>query len=187
MRIIAGSAKGRTLKTIKGLETRPTLDRVREAVFNTLREKVIGAKMLDLFAGSGAIGIEALSRGATHCYFNDQNKKACQIIKENLRKCNFMERSRVFAMDGLKLIFYLQEQDRVKFDVIYLDPPYLSGDYATYLQKLEESGLLAENCIIIAESRKTLTLADEYQRLRLLKRRDYGDTAIWYYNFLGEE
>lgn len=187
MRIIAGTAKGRTLKTLKGLETRPTLERVREAVFNTLKEKVSGAKMLDLFAGSGAMGIEALSRGATYCYFNDQNKKACQIIKENLQKCNFMERSKVFAMDGLKLLVYLQKKDLIKFDMIYLDPPYLSSDYAIYLQKLEESGLLAKNCIIIAESRKTLNLADEYQRLRLDKKRDYGDTAIWYYNFLGEE
>lgn len=187
MRIIAGTVKGRTLKSLKGLETRPTLDRVREAVFNILGTKVLGANFLDLFAGTGAVGIEALSRGAAFCCFNDQNKKACEIIKENLQKCNFVELGQVYSMDALRLISYLDGKKLIKFDVVYLDPPYISNNYSTYLQMLEESGLLTEKSIIIAESRKNLNLEETYQRLKLQKKRSYGDTIIWFYKFFGEE
>ncbi len=189
MRIIAGTVKGRTLKSLRGLDTRPTLDRVREAVFNILGTKVLGANFLDLFAGTGAVGIEALSRGASYCCFNDQNKKACQIIKDNLQKCNFVELSRIYAMDGLRLISHLSEKKLMKFDVVYLDPPYISNNYVIYLQRLEESGLLTEKSIIIAESRKSLNLEEIYQGqgLKIQLKRSYGDTVVWFYKFLGEE
>jgi len=183
VRVIAGTAKGRTLKSLKGLNTRPTLDRVREAVFNTLGAKVVEAKVLDLFAGSGAIGLEALSRGAINCYFNDQNKAACQIIKENLRKCGLEDLGQVFNMDGRSFISYLRKKRPVEFDIIYLDPPYSSDYYTLYLKQLEESGLVADGAIIIVESNKSLCLMEEYQLLKLSKKSKYGDTVIWYYKF----
>ena len=187
MRIIAGTAKGRTLKSLKGLATRPTLDRVREAVFNTLGTKVREAKVLDLFAGSGAIGLEALSRGARSCYFNDQNKAACQIIKENLQKCGLEDLGQVFNMDGQSFISYLRKKRPVEFDLIYIDPPYLSDYYPLYLKQLEESGLVADGAIIMVEGNRSLCLMEEYHFLKLNKKSKYGDTVIWYYKFLREE
>jgi 16S rRNA (guanine966-N2)-methyltransferase len=187
VRVIAGTARGHLLKSLKGLETRPTLDRVREAVFNTIAPKVPGAKFLDLFAGTGAIGIEALSRGAAYCCFNDHNMKVCRVIKENLQKCKLDRWGQVYHMNGLQLLHFLAQKDPVQFDLVYLDPPYHFQDYAVYLQKLEDLGLLAQNSMVIAESSKELSLDERYQGLVLWKKSRYGDTLVWYYNLLGEE
>lgn len=186
MRIIAGIVKGRTLKSLQGLKTRPTLDKVRGAVFNVLGTKVINARFLDLFAGTGAVGIEALSRGASHCYFNDKNKAACRIIKENLSMCGLEEYARVFAMDALRLISYLEEC-ACSFDLIYVDPPYTANLYTPLLNKLEEGELITDGGIIIAESNKKTILQAEYNSLKLIKKSEYGESVIWYYKLLRED
>lgn len=186
MRIIAGIVKGRTLKSLKGLKTRPTLDKVREAVFNVLGTKVINSRFLDLFAGTGAVGIEALSRGASNCYFNDKSKAACGIIKENLTLCGLEESARVFAMDALQFISYLGEC-ACSFDLIYVDPPYMANLYTPLLNKLEEAKLITDGGIIIAESNKKTFLQEEYNSLKLIKRSEYGESVIWYYKLLGED
>lgn len=192
MRIIAGTAKGRTLKSRKGLGTRPTLDRVREAVFNILGAKIVNARFLDLFAGSGAVGLEALSRGAACCYFNDNNRAACRIIKENLTKCVFTQSALVFTMDVFEFISYLKRKDTLSFDIIYVDPPYRVDFYALLLQRLVEAELLADEGIVIIETEPRTFLQEEYcsvqkeqPGLKLFKKNKYGDTVIWFYKLRG--
>jgi len=198
VRIIAGTAKGRTLKSLKGLRTRPTLDRVREAVFNILGTKIIGAHVLDLFAGSGAIGIEALSRGAASCCFNDRNRAVSGIIKENITKCTLSQTVLVLTMDALECISYLKRKAIHKFDLIYLDPPYQTDNLDYYLmlvQSLLREELLAPEGLIIIETDKKLVLEKEFyagekekqQSIRLWKNNQYGDTVIWFYKLQGEE
>lgn len=194
MRIIAGTAKGRTLKSRKGLETRPTLDRVREAIFNILGEKIINARFLDLFAGSGAIGLEALSRGAACCYFNDKNKEACLIIKENLTKCAFKQPALVYKMDSFAFISDLAQKNTVSFDIIYIDPPYEADFYFLLFQRLGEAKLLGAEGIIIIETDKKASLQEEYslvqkenRLMKLFKKKQYGDTIVWFYKLCGEE
>lgn len=182
MRIIAGLVKGRTLKSLKGLKTRPTLDKVREAVFNVLGTKVINARFLDLCAGTGAVGIEALSRGALTCFFNDQNKAANRIIKENLHMCGLEGYARVFSMDALRFITYLQEC-ACRFDIIYLDPPYMANLYTPLLNRLEGAELIANGGIVIVESNKKTFLQKEYNALKLIKKSKYGESVLWYYSF----
>lgn len=124
MRIVAGKRKGLVIKSIDSDSTRPTRDMVREALFSILTNKIMDSKFLDLFAGSGAIGIEALSRGATEAFFADTNPKCIAVIKENLEKAKFNEQAKVFNSDYKLVLKKLQGN---KFDIIYIDPPYNKG------------------------------------------------------------
>ncbi len=181
MRIIAGSARGHRLKCLKGLTTRPTLDRVREAIFNVLGAKTIDAVVLDLFAGTGALGIEALSRGSKFCFFNDFNKKACAIIKENLIHCRLAEKAKVFNMSALGFLSLLEQDPDVSLDIIFLDPPYEGGFYEPVLSKLGISTLLKTNTVVVVEGNCNILLEEGYGRLKLVKENRYGDTRVWYY------
>ena len=193
MRIIAGTAKGRTIKSLKGMATRPTLDRVREAVFNILGAKIKNVTVLDLFAGTGAIGLEALSRGAACCYFNDKNRVACRIIRENLTKCAFAQPTFIIMKDALECISYLQKKGVNNLAIIYLDPPYKEDSYSLLLKHLLEAQLLAEEGMVVIETDKTTFLQEKYvlkkehQILKLIKKNKYGDTVIWFYKLWGEE
>ena len=123
MRIIAGSRKSRLLKSLPGLSTRPTLDKVKEAAFGRLGPWIEGKRVLDLFAGSGNIGLEALSRGASHCWFVDGSKEAIHIIQDNIDALEFNEASDVYRMDAFQACRYLKNKG-LSFDFIYCDPPY---------------------------------------------------------------
>lgn len=181
MRVIAGTAKGHSLKCSKGLRTRPTLDRVREAVFNTIGFRVVEAVFLDLFAGTGAVGIEALSRGAGMCCFNDSSRKAVETIRQNLIHCRMQDKSKIFNMDALQLIRFLQEDTRNRFDLVYLDPPYDQGLYEPVLSALDNSGILKETALVVAESSTRMELPEKVKTLQLARKARYGDTVIWYY------
>ena len=122
MRVITGSARGRRLKEIQGLETRPTTDRVKEALFSVIQFDIEGRRVLDLFAGTGQLGIEALSRGADSAVFVEQRKDALQAVRENLETCGLSDRARVVSGDAMS---YLKSGE--KFDLIFLDSPYASG------------------------------------------------------------
>jgi len=183
LRVIAGSAKGHKLKSLKGLKTRPTLERIREAVFNVLGSKVFNAVILDLFSGTGAIGIEALSRGARFCYFNDSDRNAKEIIQDNLLHCRLQEKSRVYSMDALHLIDFLNKQQNIILDLIYIDPPYNLGLYESIFFRLENSTLLNEGSIIIAESNNKTLLPEKTRYLELIRKNSYGDTVVWYYQY----
>ena len=147
IRIIAGSLKGRLIKTPKALSTRPTQSMLREAVFNICQNEIEGALFLDLFAGSGAMGIEALSRGAAKSVFVEQNRAAFQCIEENIKALALQTNTQVFAMDANKAIALLTKQ-AAKFTVVYIDPPYDTGFELTLLEPI-----LAKEALIFLETR----------------------------------
>ncbi len=178
MRIISGTARGRKLKTLAGQRTRPTSDKVKGAIFNVLGEKVGGARVLDLFAGSGALGLEALSRGAGCAVLVEKNNQACQIIWENMELTGFTSRARLVNRDGL---VYLQELSGQTFDLVFLDPPYNQGLAFNSLKLLAKGTSLAANGVIIVETSREEQLPVELGNLGLRKNTRYGDTMIWYY------
>ncbi len=150
MRIIAGTARSLPLKTLEGIDTRPTTDRIKETLFNMIQNDVQGAKFLDLFCGSGQIGLEALSRGAAFAVFVENNKKAVAIVDENIRFTKFGERSRLLSMDVIAALRTLEGNDT--FDYIYMDPPYQQGLEKNVLKSLLETSLLNEDTVIIIEA-----------------------------------
>lgn len=151
MRVIAGSARRLLLKTVDGLDTRPTTDRIKETLFNMLNSSLPGSRFLDLFSGSGAIAIEALSRGAEQATLVEMNKKAITCIKDNLSHTHLEEKARVMAMDVLSAIRMLEGQNEV-FDYIYMDPPYRKELEREVLFALAHSPLISEDTVIIVEA-----------------------------------
>ncbi len=184
MRVIAGLAKGRNLKCLKGNTIRPTLDRVKESVFNVLGALIREAVFLDIFAGTGAMGIEALSRGASFCCFNDIQRKSCDIIRANIQNCQLEEKSRVFNMEALRLIEHLDREELFKFDIVYLDPPYAKGLYLKVLTALAQSALLKKETVVIAESDSKEILPEKIGGLTAVRNKVYGDTRIWFYQMI---
>ena len=152
MRVIAGSAKRLQLKTIDGLDTRPTTDRIKETLFNMISHEIADSCFLDLFSGSGAIGIEALSRGAKEAVFVEQNRKAMACIRENLTFTKLAKQSVLLEMDVLSALKRLE--GKYQFDYIFMDPPYNHELEKSVLTYLAESSLLAEEGIIIVEASK---------------------------------
>ena len=148
MRVITGSARGRKLKELPGLETRPTTDKVKESVFNIVQFDIEGRRVLDLFAGTGQMGIEALSRGAAFCTFVDLRKEAAAVVKENLAHTRLDERGRVIQGDYLAFLTGCRE----KYDLIFLDPPYGRGLLEKALETIAKIDIVTENGIIVCES-----------------------------------
>jgi 16S rRNA (guanine(966)-N(2))-methyltransferase RsmD len=181
MRVITGSCRGKKLKTMEGLDTRPTTDMVKEAVFSAVQFDVPGARILDLFAGSGQLGIEALSRGASHCVFVDSNPSALAIVRENVSSCGFNSASRILGMDSLE---YLKVAKKA-IDIAFLDPPYGKGLIEKALPSLEN--ILSENGIAVCEHERELTLPDEFGRLKVHKRYKYGKISVTIYKIPREE
>lgn len=151
MRVIAGSARRIPLKTLKGLETRPTTDRIKETLFNMIQYGLADCMFLDLFAGSGAIGIEALSRGAAGCVFVEQNRAAVECIRENLQATKLLDRAVVMHCDGLTALGRLE--GKYRFDYIFMDPPYGCCLEKQMFSFLADSGLVGQECTLIAEAR----------------------------------
>ena len=145
MRIISGQARGRKLATLEGENTRPTLDRTREALFNILQTRVRGAKVLDLFAGSGALGLEALSRGAQSAVFCDVSRQACAVIQKNIEALRAQDRSRLLCCDAMDALARLAGES---FDVVFLDPPYRKGLVDKALAGLVADDRLADGAFL---------------------------------------
>ena len=150
MRIIAGSARSLPLKTISGMDTRPTTDRIKETLFNILNPYLADCSFLDLFAGSGQIGLEAVSRGAREAVFVENNKKAAVCIQENITFTKFTEHCTLLVGDAVSAIRQLE--GREAFDVVFMDPPYRKGLEQEVLKALSESSLLAEDSLVVAEA-----------------------------------
>nr|WP_294680082.1 16S rRNA (guanine(966)-N(2))-methyltransferase RsmD [uncultured Blautia sp.] len=150
MRVIAGKARRLNLKTIPGNETRPTTDRIKETLFNILQPEMAGCRFLDLFSGSGAIGIEALSRGAEQAVFVEKNPRACACIRENLSFTKLAENGKLLNMDVLQALRSLEGGEA--FDCIFMDPPYEHDLEKTVLEYLADSTLADENTLIIVEA-----------------------------------
>lgn len=181
MRVITGKCRGKKLITLEGLDTRPTTDMVKEAVFSVIQFDVAGASVLDLFAGSGQMGIEALSREASHCVFVDANPEAVKVIKQNLSDCKLTGESRVLCMDSFE---YLRVS-KGGFDIVLLDPPYRQGIVQKALSQL--GGKINSGAIVVCEHEKELELDDSYEGLKLHKRYKYGKTAVTVFKAPQEE
>lgn len=174
MRVITGSARGAKLKTLEGLATRPTSDRVKEAIFNIIQFDIQGRRVLDLFGGSGQLAIEALSRGADYAVIVDQSAEAVKVIKDNLKKVRFDQQASVFQMDYLRYLSTARE----KFDIIFLDPPYAEKSLENALRKISEIDILSDGGIIICERPKEKVLPPEVGGLLCSKDYNYGKTAV---------
>ena len=148
MRVITGSARGRKLKEITGMDIRPTTDKVKESIFNIVQFDVEGRRVLDLFGGTGQLGIEALSRGAEKCVFVDQSREAVKVIRENVALTGFENQSRIVQGDALSFLTSCRE----KFSLAFLDPPYAADLLDKALVKMAEIDIMTENGIIVCES-----------------------------------
>lgn len=183
MRIISGNMRGLRLKSPKGNDTRPTADRVKESLFNILGYIESNSIVLDLFSGSGNIGLEFLSRGAKKVYFIENDKNSVSILKENIKKCRVEESTEVYRNDVIKSI-EIFDKKRLKFDYIFLDPPYNKGLAEKTLERISNSNLLNDRSIIIIEHEVELEFADEYYGIEKIDRRNYGSTAITFFRKL---
>ena len=179
MRIISGSAKGRKIKVPK-TTLRPLSDQAREALFNILAKIVPDSTFLDLFAGSGAVGLEALSRGATLSMFVEKERKAVEVIRQNIEELGFSDRSEVYSVDVLRALKIFQNNG-AKFDIIFMGAPYGSPDLIKGLGILGESAFLNPNGIVIAEHRFKSKLEDSYGTIIKFREARYGDTVFSFY------
>ena len=150
MRIIAGTARSLPLKTVEGLDTRPTTDRIKETLFNIIQDEIPGCYFLDLFAGSGQMGLEAVSRGAQYAVFVENNKKAAACVEDNIRFTKFTKETKLYNSDVLSALRAME--GKYRFDIIFMDPPYKQELEYDVLSYLKDSSLLKENGIIIVEA-----------------------------------
>ena len=178
MRIIAGEYKGRKLESPADNSIRPTTDKVKEALFSILSERIWGSKVLDLFSGTGNLGIEALSRGAELCVFADNSRESLRLIKGNIAHCKAQQGARVAAGDFKKVLMNLDE----KFDIILLDPPYGKGFLEPCFALIREYDLLAEGGVIVAEHRKEEEMPEELEGFTKEKERKYGIIKLSIYS-----
>lgn len=178
MRVISGRARGKKLVSLEGMNTRPTLDRVKEALFNIIQFNIADKNVLDLFAGSGAIGIEAISRGAKSATFCDNSIDAIKIIKTNLENTRSADKAIVLNKDYLEALKILKDKNS-KFDIIYIDPPYKSELADMSIKKIIEFNLLSKDGIIILETddtSKEQTIKDE--KIEIFDKRKYGRAIL---------
>lgn len=179
MRIITGEYKGRKLETPVGYDVRPTTDKVKESIFNLLMNHLWDSVCVDLFAGTGNLGLEALSRGAKRCYFCDNARESIRLIRSNISKCHAEDKSIVLAGDFAKNLMNIDE----KVHVFFLDPPYKDGLYEKCLKMIESLDLLDEEGIIIAEHSARDPIPERVGRLIRVKERTYGRIKVSIYQF----
>ena len=172
MRVISGSARGTKLESLEGLSTRPTIDRVKEGIFSSIQFLVPGAKVLDLFAGSGQMGIECLSRGAEKGVFVDSNRDAVNIVIKNIKACNLFDKARVVNMSAQDYL----SSSKDEFDIIFLDPPYNMGILDEIMEKVYQ--ITAPGGIIMAESELGWKLDKEIEGLSMVKQYKYGQVFV---------
>lgn len=179
-RVIAGKARGTPLKTLRGPTVRPTMDRVREATFNILAPRIVGARFADLFAGSGANGIEALSRGAASCVFVDANPKCLALIRENLEKTRLSSHATLRQLTLPQHLASLGSNGE-PFDLIYADPPFDFKAYRELISQVTELKLLNTDGQFIIEHKHSVRLPESVARLTLVDRRNYGTVSISFF------
>ena len=184
MRIIAGEKRSRRLKAPEGMDTRPTGDKVKEALFSMLFRRIPGAKVLDLYAGSGALALEALSRGAESAVLADISPRACKIIEENIQTLEYQSQAQLLRMGDMAAIALLKKQGHC-FDLIFLDPPYRMNA-APVCACLAQEGLLAGDGMLVVEHAKE-TPPDVQSPLQLVNRREYGVAALSFYQLTEED
>lgn len=175
MKVITGSLRGRNLDTLGGDDiTRPTTQSTKESIFSSIQFEIEGSKVLDLFAGSGQLGIEAISRGARHCTFVEKDKSAYKIVEGNITKCKIQDNCKIVLSDAKS---FLLKKDN--FDIAFLDPPYRKGLVEECLPLLVK--LMSDDGVIICETAKEETLPDQVNSWQKAKEKTYGKTRITYY------
>ena len=183
MRITGGRSKGRILSSLKGLDIRPTSDKVRETIFNLIGQDIRGQRVLDLFAGSGSLGIEALSRGALWTLFIDNSRQSIRLIKKNLALSGFESSGHVLKKDLTKGLPRDHPQIKKHIDLAFIDPPYRKELIPYVLSDLSEKDVLLSSSIVVVEASKTDDLPRSKGKLRLFDTRLYGETKIGIYNY----
>lgn len=184
MRIISGIWRGRRLKAVRGLGTRPTSDKVKGAIFNILGDKVLNASVLDLFAGTGNLSWEALSRGAVRAVLVEKNFLAVETIQENMELLGAQTKATLFKMDAMA---FLKQNPTEKFNLIFLDPPYHRGLVSEVIACLKSNQLLQPNGVIIAETASDEEINGELFPLEVMITRGYGDTKLWFLQEIEEQ
>ncbi len=185
MRIISGLARGTKLYTLEGEQTRPTLDRVKESLFNIIQNEIPGSTFLDLFSGSGAIGLEAASRGAKKVILCDNSKKAIQIIKKNIEKTHLQEKIELYQLDYEEL---LKNKINEELDIIYIDPPYQTDYAIKSIQIMLEKKLINENTNIIIETdREEIINKIEEIKVEIKDKRKYGRATLMFLKLRKDE
>ncbi|QEM68792.1 16S rRNA (guanine(966)-N(2))-methyltransferase RsmD [Geobacter sp. FeAm09] len=186
MRVIAGSVRGMRLAAPRGMQTRPTADRVREALFSIIssRRGLEEAQVLDICAGTGGLGIEALSRGAAFCCFVEHDRRVQAVLEKNLEVTGLAARSQLLTVDCLKAVRLLASQGR-RFDVVFFDPPYASALYGTVPEALDNLHLLADDGLLVVECAARNPLPERVGALIKDDRRVYGDTALEFFTLEG--
>lgn len=181
MRIISGKARGTKLYTLEGIATRPTLDRVKESIFNIIQNKIENAVVLDLFAGSGAIGLECVSRGAEKAILCDKSKEAIEIIKKNVQKTHMQEKVEIYNLDFKSCI---EKIKKYKLDLIYIDPPYETEFIVQSLNKIVEFDLIKTEGLIILETDDEKRILKEIENIevKVIDKRKYGRATIIFLN-----
>ncbi len=183
MRIITGEYRGRKIEAPFGDDVRPTSDKVKESIFNMLMYDVADAYCVDLFAGTGNLGLEALSRGAKHCLFADNDRTSISFIKKNIMTCGATEKSRVIAGDYMKALRSLTQ----KADIFFIDPPYASSLYVKSLEAIQSLDLLSDEGIIVTEHDKQEIMPDRVGSLVKFKEKRYGKILVSMYCVDGED
>ncbi|RKD24158.1 16S rRNA (guanine(966)-N(2))-methyltransferase RsmD [Ammoniphilus oxalaticus] len=180
MRVISGSKKGRPLQALPGKSTRPTVDKVKESIFSMIGPYFEGGIGLDLYAGTGGLGIEALSRGMEKIVFVDIDKKAIEVIKQNLAKTDLLDQAEVYKNESRRALKALKKR-QLPFDLVLLDPPYTHRNIADEIALLEQFGLLNLGAIIVAETDAQLSLPDLIGPIQKQKEAEYGSARITVY------
>lgn len=176
MKIISGTLKGRNIEGYNIEGTRPTMDRVKESLFGMIQDYIKDSTVLDLFAGSGNLGVEAISNGAKIAYFIDNNPEVIKVLNKNIANLDIQSKSRVILSDWKKALNTFATQN-IKFDLIFIDPPYAYDVYEKILNKVSTLNLLSDNGLIIMEH-SNLYLPTTYENLTLYKERNYGNKSI---------
>ena len=179
MRIISGSARGTKLYTLDGMNTRPTLDRIKEPLFNILNFDLENAVVLDLFAGSGALGLEAISRGAKKAIFCEKNRNAIEIIEKNIEKTRFTNKSLLIKNDFEKGLTYINNQN-IKVDIVFIDPPYKTDLAKKSVEKILDIDILNDNFIMVIETDEPERILNDIEDMNITvyDKRKYGRVSI---------
>lgn len=187
MRIIAGLAKGRKLLPPEGMETtRPTLDRVKEAMFSMIQNRLEDARVLDVFAGTGSLGLESVSRGAEQCVLVDRSPVTFDRLKKNVESINFVEQCRCLNMDSYEALDFLAKERKV-FDIIFIDPPYLKDMIPKAIAVIHSNSMLDKAGIIVTKIDSSETIYEGNGKILLTKYRKYGNTTVCLYNYVETE
>jgi len=187
LRIIAGQWKGRKLLSPEDKFIRPTSDKVKEGVFSSLAPIVPDAVVVDLFAGTGNLGLEALSRGAQRVYFGDVSAESMALTRKNIKLCGAQEQSVCFQGDWKRVLNRVADEAAGKVDLIFLDPPYMGDFYEDCLEEISRLKLLAEDGIIMAEHDKHVELPETIADLEVIRERRYGHIHVKYYSTINED